>query len=126
MTISISPDTITMIAEQDIIVQKRMQLEDFTFMPFFEQVIKDYGFEKFRVLSEIRSRTVDYGRGIDEHRTDDAVHQFLVQDCLVAMVYERRTELNFIEATYIVCASGIRRAKHRLKIFYKELKKRKS
>lgn len=111
-----------MISEQDIIVQKRMQLEDFTFMPFFEQVIKDYGFEKFRTLSEIRSRTVDYGRGIEEHPTDDAIHQFLVQDCLVAMVYERRTELNFIEATYVVCASGIRRAKHRLRWAYKVLK----
>ena len=115
-----------MVAEQDIIVQKRMQLEDFTFMPFFEQVIKDYGFEPFRVISEIRSRTVEYGRGIEEHHTDDAVHQFLVQDCLVAMVYERRTELNFIEATYIICASGIRRAKHRLASYYKILKDRKS
>lgn len=113
-----------MAAENDIIVQKRMQLEDFTFMPFFEQVIKDYGLEPFGVFSEIRSRTVEYGTESKTHPTDDKIHQFLVQDCLIAMVFERRTDFNFIEATYVICANGVRLAKHRLSHYYKELKKR--
>ena len=112
-----------MLPDQDIITQKRMQLEEFSFLPFLQKVIDDYGFTPFHpYVTEIRSRTVCYGRGCDEHRTDDAIHQLLVQDCLVAMVYERRTDLNFIEATYIICAQGIRRAKHRLKHYYKTLK----
>ena len=110
-------------AEQDIITQRRMQLEDFKFMEFFEQVLKDYDFGwTFPYLSEIRSRTVCYGRGIEEHPTDDAVHQLLVRDVLIAMVYERRTELNFIEATYIIVAKGIRLARHRLDLYYKTTK----
>ena len=60
-----------------------------------------------------------------EHLTDDKVHQMLMMDCLVAMVYERRTELNFIEATYVVSARGIRWAKHRLKGYYGCLKDKK-
>lgn len=112
-----------MIAEQDIITQKRMQLEDFEFTPFFVKVVEDYGFKPFApVLTEVRSRTVCYGRGLEEHPTDDAIHQLLVQDCLIALVYERRTEFNFIEATYIICAQGIRRAKKRLGLYYKTLK----
>lgn len=111
-----------MVAENDIIVQKRMQLEDFTFMPFFEKVIEDYGFKPFGVFSEIKSRTVEYGMESKPHPTDDKIHQLLIQDCLVSMVYERRTELNFIEATYIICASGIRLAKRRLGLYYRDLK----
>ena len=100
-----------------------MQLEDFKFMEFFEQVLKDYDLGwTFPYLSEIRSRTVCYGRGIEEHPTDDAVHQLLVRDVLIAMVYERRTELNFIEATYIIVARGIRLARHRLDLYYKTTK----
>ena len=38
------------------------------------------------------------------------------------MVYERRTELNFIEATYIIVAKGIRLARHRLDLYYKTTK----
>jgi len=115
-----------MVAEQDIIVQKRMQLEDFQFMEFFQKVIEDYDFGwAYPYMAGIRSRTVCYGRGFDEHSTDDAIHQLLVQDVLVAMVYERRTDLNFIEATYIVVAKGIRLARHRLQLYYKDLKYRK-
>lgn len=116
-----------MVAEQDIIVQRRLQLEDFEFLTFFQQVISDYGFTPFcPYFSEIRSRTVCYGMApSEEHPTDDYIHQLLVQDCLIAMVYERRTEFNFIEATYVICAQGIRRARRRLSMQYKELKKRK-
>ena len=126
LIVRVSNDTLTtMVAENDIIVQKRMQLEDFAFMPFFEKVIEDYGFKPFGAFSEIRSRIVEYGMESKPHPTDDKIHQFLLQDCLVAMVYERRTDFNFIEATYIICASGIRLAKRRLDIYYKTLKKRK-
>ena len=112
-------------AEQDIVTQRRMQLEDFEFMEFFQKVIEDYDFRwTYPYMSNIRSRTVCYGRGIDEHITDDAIHQLLVQDVLVAMVYERRTELNFIEATYIIVAKWIRLAKHRLQLYYKDSKAR--
>ncbi len=112
-----------MVAEQDIIVQKRMQLEDFEFMDFFMKVIEDYDFKwTYPYFSEIRSRTVCFGRGYDEHTTDDAIHQLLVQDVLIAMVYERRTELNFIEATYVIVAKGIRKARHRLQLYYKNPK----
>lgn len=109
-----------MAAEYDIIVQKRMQLEDFKFMDFFSEVIDNNNFRfVYPHFCEIRSRTVCYGRGLDEHPTDDAVHQLLVQDVLVAIVYERRTNFNFIEATYIIVAKGIRLAKHRLQNYYK-------
>lgn len=114
-----------MAAEQDIIIYKRMQLEDFSFMPFFEKVIEDYGFKGFREFSEIRSRTICYGRGLDEHPTDDAIHQLLVEDCMVAFVIERRTEFNFIEATYVTCARSIRLARRRLRYYYKIVKERK-
>ena len=112
-----------MAAECDIITQRRMQLEDFEFMDFFKKVIEDYDFKwTYPYFSNIRSRTVCYGRGTDEHVTDDAIHQLLVQDVLVAMVYERRTEFNFIEATYVVIAKGIRKAKHRLQGYNKTFK----
>lgn len=117
-----------MVPEQDIIVQKRMQLEDFSFLPFLHKVIDDYEFQEFcPVFSEIRSRTVCYGTEASaaSHPTDDKIHQLLIMDCLVAMVYERRTDMNFIEATYIICARGIRWARYRLKGEYKTLKRRK-
>lgn len=116
-----------MAAEYDTIVQKRMQLEDFEFMDFFSKVIDDNNFKfVYPHFCEFRSRTVCYGRGLDEHSTDDAVHQLLIQDVLVAMVYERRTDFNFIEATYIIVAKGIRLAKHRLQYYYKYKKLKKS
>jgi len=63
-------------AEQDTIIQKRMQLEDFEFMDFFAGVIEDCGFSEFGCFSEIRSRAVCYDccSGCGDHLTDDKVH----------------------------------------------------
>lgn len=38
------------------------------------------------------------------------------------MVYERRTNFNFIEATYVIIAKGIQLARHRLRDDYQTMK----
>ena len=112
-----------MAAEQDIITQRRMQLEDFECMEFFHKVLEDYNLIwAYRYFGDIRHRTVCFGRGLNEHPTDDAIHQLLIKDVLVAMIYERRTDFNFIESTNVVIAKGIRLAKHRLGYEYRLLK----
>ena len=110
-------------AEQDIITQRRMQLEDFRCDEFFRQVLEDYDFLwAWPYFCERRDRTVCYGMYSKDHTTDDAIHQLTVKDVLVAMVYERRTEWNFIEATYVIVAKGIRLARHRLRSDYQTMK----
>ncbi len=110
-------------AEQDIITQRRMQLEDFRCDEFFRQVLEDYDFLwAWPYFCELRNRTVCYGMYNKDHTTDDAIHQLTVKDVLVAMVYERRTEWNFIEATYVIVAKGIRLARHRLRSDYQTMK----
>lgn len=104
-----------MSAEMDIVTQRRMQLEDFRCDEFFKKVLVDYDLLwAYRYCCERRDRTLCYGMYSENHTTDDAIHQLLVKDVLVAMVYERRTDLNYIEATYVIVAKGIRLAKHRL------------
>lgn len=112
-----------MVAEQDIVTQQRMQLEDFRCDEFFHKVLVDYDFLwAYPYFCEKRDRTVCYGMYSENHITDDAIHQLLVKDVLVALVYERRTDLNFIEATYVIVAKGIRLARHRLKNDYQTMK----
>lgn len=112
-----------MVAEQDIVTQQRMQLEDFRCDEFFRKVLVDYDFLwAYPYFCEKRDRIVCYGMYSENHVTDDAIHQLLVKDVLVAMVYERRTDLNFIEATYVIVAKGIRLARRRLKNDYKSMK----
>ena len=112
-----------MIAEQDIVTQRRMQLEDFRCDEFFRKVMEDYDLLwAYRYFGELRDRSVCYGMYSENHVTDDAIHQLLIKDVLVALVYERRTNWNFIEATYIIIANGIRLARHRLKGEYSLMK----
>lgn len=112
-----------MIAEQDIVTQRRMQLEDFRCDEFFQKVMEDYDLLwAYRYFGELRDRSVCYGMYSENHVTDDAIHQLLIKDVLVALVYERRTDWNFIEATYIIVAKGIRLARHRLKGEYSLMK----
>ena len=112
-----------MIAEQDIVTQRRMQLEDFRCDDFFHKVLEDYDLLwAYGYFGEIRDRLVCYGMYSDNHCTDDAIHQLLIKDVLIALVYERRTDWNFIEATYVIVAKGIRLARHRLKGEYKLMK----
>lgn len=112
-----------MIAEQDIVTQRRMQLEDFRCDEFFHEVMEDYDLLwAYRYFGERRDRSVCYGMYSKNHVTDDAIHQLLIKDVLVALVYERRTDWNFIEATYIIVAKGIRLARHRLKGEYSLMK----
>lgn len=112
-----------MVAEQDIVTQRRMQLEDFRCDEFFRRVLSDYDFLwAYPYFCELRDRIVCFGMYSESHVTDDAIHQLLVNDVLVAMVYERRTNFNFIEATYVIVASGIRLARHRLRTEYREMK----
>ena len=112
-----------MIAEQDIVTQRRMQLEDFRCDEFFPKVMEDYDLLlAYRYFGELRDRSVCYGMYAENHVTDDAIHQLLIKDVLVALVYERRTDWNFIEATYIIVAKGIRLARHRLKGEYSLMK----
>lgn len=112
-----------MVAEQDIVTQQRMQLEDFRCDEFFHKVLVDYDFLwAYPYFCEKRDRIVCYGMYSENHVTDDAIHQMLVKDVLVAMVYERRTDLNFIEATFVIVAKGIRLARHRLKNDYQTMK----
>ena len=108
-----------MVAEQDIVTQRRMQLEDFRYNDFFHKVLEDYDLLwAYRYFGSVRDRSVCYGMYSENHVTDDAIHQLLIEDVLVAMVYERRTSFNFIEATYVIVASGIRLARHRLESAY--------
>lgn len=112
-----------MIAEQDIVTQRRMQLEDFRCDEFFHKVMEDYDLLwAYRYFGELRDRSVCYGMYAENHVTDDAIHQLLIKDVLVALVYERRTDWNFIEATYVIVAKGIRLARHRLKGEYSLMK----
>ena len=112
-----------MSVEMDIITQRRMQLEDFQCDDFFRKVLEDYNLLwAYRYFGSIRNRIVCYGMYSENHVTDDAIHQLLIKDVLVALVYERRTDLNFIEATYVIVAKGIRLAKHRLRGDYQTLK----
>lgn len=112
-----------MVAEQDIVTQQRMQLEDFRCYEFFHKVLVDYDFLwAYPYFCEKRDRAVCYGMYSENHITDDAIHQLLVKDVLVAMVYERRTDMNFIEATYVIVAKGIRLARHRLRGDYQLMK----
>lgn len=102
-------------AEQDIVTQKRMQLEDFRCEEFFRGVLEDHDLLwAYPYFGSKRDRVVCYGSYCENHTTDDFIHQLLIKDVLVAMVFERRTDFNFIEATYVVVAKGIRMAKHRL------------
>ena len=112
-----------MIAEQDIVTQRRMQLEDFRCDEFFHKVMEDYDLLwAYRYFGELRGRSVCYGMYSENHVTDDAIHHLLIKDALGALVYERRTNWNFIEATYIIVAKGIRLARHRLKGEYSLMK----
>jgi hypothetical protein len=112
-----------MVEEQDIVTQQRMQLEDFRCDEFFHKVLVDYDFLwAYPYFCEKRDRIVCYGMYSENHVTDDAIHQLLVKDVLVALVYERRTDMNFIEATYVIVAKGIRLARHRLKNDYRSMK----
>lgn len=112
-----------MIAEHDIVTQRRMQLEDFRCDEFFHKVMEDYDLLwAYSYFGELRNRSVCYGMYLENHVTDDAIHQLLIKDVLVALVYERRTDWNFIEATYVIVAKGIRLARHRLKGEYSLMK----
>lgn len=112
-----------MVAEQDIVTQRRMQLEDFRCDEFFHKVMEDYDLLwAYRYFGELRDRSVCYGMYAENHVTDDAIHQLLIKDVLVALVYERRTDWNFIEATYVIVAKGVRMAKHRLQGEYTQMK----
>lgn len=112
-----------MVAEQDIVTQHRMQIEDFRCDEFFRKVLVEYDFLwAWPYFCERRDRIVCYGMYGEDHATDDAIHQLLVKDVLVAMVYERRTDLNFIEATFVIVAKGIRLARHRLRGNYQLMK----
>ena len=115
-----------MVAEQDIVTQQRMQLEDFRCDEFFRKVLVDYDLLwTWPYFCELRDRLVCYGLYLEDHATDDVIHQLLVKDVLVALVYERRTDWNFIEATYVIVAKGIRLARHRLRNDYREMKQNK-
>ncbi len=112
-----------MVAEMDIVTQQRMQLEDFRCDDFFHKVLEDYDLLwAYRYFGSIRDRVVCYGMYAENHVTDDAIHQLLIKDVLVALVYERRTDWNFIEATFVIVAKGIRLARHRLKGDYAMMK----
>ena len=101
-----------------MIKQERLQLEDSNPSEFFYDVIKKYGFEGIGPFGENRCRSVCKEICTDDkylHPVDDYIHEMLICDVLVAFYYERRTNLNFIEATYGVITDGLKLAKKRLR-----------
>lgn len=102
---------------RDIIIQKRMQIEDFNAFEFFEGIIADYGLKGIRPYGEIKIRSVckEVEQGTAPRAvTNDYVYEMLVCDVMVAMAYERRTDLNFTEGTFVLIGRGMDLAKKRL------------
>ena len=112
----------------DEVKQQRMQLEDSKPSEYFYKLIKKHGFEGIGPFGEIKTRSVCKEICTDDkypHPVDDYLHEMLICDVLVAFYYERRTTLNFIEATYGEIPSGMRLGKARLQRAMKGVKRSK-
>lgn len=80
---------------------------------FLHEVAKKYGIIGLTKI-EVKSR----GVGIDtfsEHITDDKIFELIADNQLIALVYLRRDDWNWTEATYIEIPWAIKKVKARLK-----------
>jgi len=105
-----------------MIKQERLQLEDSKPSEFFYEITQKNGFEGIGPYGENRCRSVCKEICTDDkylHPVDDFIHEMLICDVLVAFYYERRTDWNFIEATYGTIPDGLKLAKKRLRLALK-------
>ena len=74
--------------------------------------------EKHGIIGQTRIIVKSRGVGIDtyhEHITDDKVFELIADNQLIALVYLRRDDWNWTEATYIEIPCAIEQVKERLK-----------
>ena len=81
---------------------------------FLYEIAKKHGFADIYNLCCVKSRAV----GIDtyhEHITDDKITELIVENRLVALVYLRRDDWNWTEATFIEIPEAIEKVREHLK-----------
>jgi hypothetical protein len=81
---------------------------------FLYEIAKKHGFADIFKLCSVKSRAV----GIDtyhEHITDDKIIELIADNRLVALVYLRRDDWNWTEATFIEIPEAIENVKKYLK-----------
>lgn len=81
---------------------------------FLYEIAKKHGFADIFNVCTVNSRAV----GIDtyhEHITDDKIIELIVENRLVALVYLRRDDWNWTEATFVEIPEAIKKVKKHLK-----------
>jgi hypothetical protein len=82
-------------------------------LEFLHTLAEKYGFSKLNGFCKINSRAL----GIDtfhDHITDDKIFELIVENRLIGLVYLRRDDWNYTEATYVEIPEAIEKVKRSL------------